>query len=207
MRDQYIQNPCETMATAYWKDAHFKKPEGIAITLENNNHLRDNVSASGTRYFRLMHDMAQVRASLLPEGYSFRAADLPKDAACIADIINRCYDGYAQTEASVLSWTHYPVFNNDLWVFVWDTVHDVPAALGIADFDADIKEGSLEWIQVLLDYRGHGLGEAVVLELLNRLASCADFVTVSGEVDNHTSPERLYRKCGFTGSAVWVVTR
>jgi hypothetical protein len=33
----------------------------------------------------------------------------------------------------------------------------------------------------------------------------ADFVTVSGRVDNRTNPERLYRRCGFEGNDVWCV--
>jgi len=31
----------------------------------------------------------------------------------------------------------------------------------------------------------------------------ANFVTVSGEVDNSTNPEALYRKCGFIGDDIW----
>ncbi|MCL2279392.1 MAG: hypothetical protein FWC20_08325 [Oscillospiraceae bacterium] len=104
-----------------------------------------------------------------------------------------------------MEWTKYPVFDNNIWIWVWDNIANVPAALGIADFDSDISEGSLEWIQVLPNYRGKGFGEAVTLELLFRLSKKADFVTVSGEVENITNPERLYRKCGFTGEAVWIV--
>jgi ribosomal protein S18 acetylase RimI-like enzyme len=79
------------------------------------------------------------------------------------------------------------------------------AALGIADFDAEIKEGSLEWIQVLPSKRGLGLGKMLVNELLQRLKSKADFVTVSGRVDNPANPQALYRKCGFTGDDIWYV--
>ena len=35
----------------------------------------------------------------------------------------------------------------------------------------------------------------------------ADFVTVSGECDNPTNPETLYRKCGFNGNDIWYVFR
>ena len=48
----------------------------------------------------------------------------------------------------------------------------------------EIGEGSLEWIQVLPEYRGQGLGTKLVLELLCRLKDKAAFVTVCGEVDN-----------------------
>ena len=31
----------------------------------------------------------------------------------------------------------------------------------------------------------------------------AEFATVSGECDNSTNPEGVYRKCGFEGSNIW----
>ncbi len=99
------------------------------------------------------------------------------------------------------------VFDNDLWIFVINKDTTQPVALGIADFDADIREGSLEWIQVLPTNRGTGLGKLVVNELLLRLKTKADFVTVSGQIDNGSKPEMLYRKCGFTGNDVWYVIR
>lgn len=40
-------------------------------------------------------------------------------------------------------------------------------ALGIANFDSELKEGSLEWIQVMPNDRGSGIGQVIVNELLN----------------------------------------
>ena len=74
---------------------------------------------------------------------------------------------------------------------------------GIADFDAEAKEGVLEWIQVLPECRGRKAGQFIVNELLRRMADRAAFATVSGRVNNAASPELLYRKCGFTGDDVW----
>ena len=204
---RYLLDPCGTLATAFWKDKLFPKPEGMEIL-----HERDLVKAEGTanertRYFRLIHRLEECRESVLPSGYAFRNVDLPCEAGLVTDFINRCYDGYTQTAENVLKWVEYPVFDSGLWVFIWDEVEDSPAALGIADFDGDIGEGSLEWIQVLPCYRGKGLGRTVVRELLFRLKGRADFVTVSGEVDNSTNPKGLYRKCGFTGDDIWVISR
>jgi len=207
MRTQYLQNPCETFATAYWKEQWFLKPKGIIIRLEKDSTVCETVSGKGTRYFRLIHYLNEFRQAVLPENYSFRNVVLPNEAELVASLINGCYDGSSQTKDNVLQWAAYPVFNNELWVFVWDNIKDVPAALGIADFDADINEGSLEWIQVLPSYRRNGLGEMIVLELLSRLKEKADFVTVSGEIDNVTNPQQLYRRCGFVGDTVWVIQR
>ena len=92
-------------------------------------------------------------------------------------------------------------------MFICDADTSLPVALGIADFDSDIAEGSLEWIQVLPESRGHGLGQKIVLELLSRLKDKADFITVSGEADNPTNPEALYKKCGFSGDDIWYVIK
>jgi GNAT superfamily N-acetyltransferase len=52
-------------------------------------------------------------------------------------------------------------------------------------------------------YRGKNIGTAIVKELLWRGKQYAKFATASGKVNNVTRPERLYRKCGFTGEDVW----
>lgn len=73
----------------------------------------------------------------------------------------------------------------------------------MADLDKDLKEGILEWIQVLPAYRGKKIGQLIVNELLKRMIGKANFATVSGKVSNTTKPEMLYRKCGFTGDDLW----
>jgi GNAT superfamily N-acetyltransferase len=90
-------------------------------------------------------------------------------------------------------------------VFICDVSSDRLVALGIAEFDDTIGEGALEWIQVLPEMRGRGFGTLIVNELLRRLIGKAKFVTVGGECDNPTNPEKLYRKCGFVGDEVWRV--
>ena len=81
------------------------------------------------------------------------------------------------------------------------------AATGIAELDREIGEGILEWIQVSEDCRGRGLGRYLVSELLWRMRGRALFATVSGQCNNPSQPERLYRGCGFTGDDVWHVLR
>ena len=114
-----------------------------------------------------------------------------------------CYPSISPDASEVRAWTAHPVFDPGLWIWIIDVAADRPAALGIAEFDPAVSEGSLEWIQVLPRYRGRGLGSALVSELLARLAGRADFTTVSGRIENETHPERLYRRCGFTGDDIW----
>ena len=81
-------------------------------------------------------------------------------------------------------------------------------ASGIAEYDDRISEGALEWIQVSAGYRQTGLGKFIVSELLWRLKASADFVTVSGQMNNTTDPLKLYLSCGFEDLVIWhVLTR
>ena len=58
---------------------------------------------------------------------------------------------------------------------------------------------------MLPEYRGRGLGKALVYELLHRVSNMVSFTTVSGLQSNKTNPEKLYRSCGFTGFDIWLV--
>jgi GNAT superfamily N-acetyltransferase len=124
----------------------------------------------------------------------------------VADLIDRCYPHLQPSPETVAAWTHHPAFDADLWLWVWDRAADRPAGLGIAELDPTVGEGSLEWIQMLPDYRSRGLGRALVAALLARLGDAA-FVTVGGEVHASGQPERFYRRCGFRGDDVWWVVR
>ena len=77
----------------------------------------------------------------------------------------------------------------------------------LSQSDTTIGKVSLEWIQVLPAYRGRSLANAMVLEQLTLLQDRTTFTTVSGRVNNHKNPERLYRRCGSTGEDVWWVLR
>lgn len=208
-KDEYLRDPCGTCATAFWKNFCFKKPCGVKVV-----HERDLVNTFGedcgesydiARYFRLMHNLQGIGSRDLHGDYYFQTVNIQSQLATVAHFINRCYDDIHITPEQVCKWTQYKVFDNDLWIFIYEMSSPYPAALGIGDFDADIKEGSLEWIQTLPEKRGRGLGRALVCEMLLRLAPKASFVTVSGRADSKTNPEALYRKCGFKGEDIWCV--
>ena len=111
------------------------------------------------------------------------------------------------SESELYAYTTRPVFHEKLWIAVRDRTNDLIVASGIAELDHEIGEGMLEWIQVSERYRGRGLGRFLVCELLWRMKDLASFTTVSGQCDNPTDPQRLYRKCGFTGTDVWHILR
>lgn len=171
-----------------------------------NSDLKDKFSIIKP-YFRLVHKFRDIVDTKIPSGYYIKDVDINTELHIVSDLICNCYEDIKPNTEEVLKWTGHPVFKKDLWIWIIDKNTEKPAALGIAEFDMNIKEGSLEWIQVLPDYQGKGLGKVLVIELLNRLKSHAGFVTVSGEVDNKTNPQKLYRSCGFYGDDVWYVLR
>jgi len=158
-------------------------------------------------YFRIIHKNRAIPAAKLPLGFRIVNVNVDTEADDVAELIVKCYDDLHPSGQSVRNWASYPVFDGDSWIWVIDERKDVPAGLGIAEVDPKIPEASLEWIQVLPEYWGRGLGEYIVLELLNRLYGRVEFTTVSGEVESQTNPESLYRRCGFRGDDVWWLLR
>ncbi|MBQ8137258.1 MAG: GNAT family N-acetyltransferase, partial [Clostridia bacterium] len=143
-----------------------------------------------------------VAPGLLPKGFSVVSADENGFAAHIS----RCYENEGVSADELRQYQNRRVYAPDLWIALSDQAGRI-AASGIAELDASIKEGILEWIQVSPEYRRRGLGRFVVNTLLCRLQGRADFVTVSGRMDNRTNPLALYRSCGFKSPVIWHVLR
>jgi GNAT superfamily N-acetyltransferase len=201
---RYLAAPCKTFSTAYWKKDVFPIPAGIRIEHADNS---EQHIADGTAYFRMVHYPRGEYETALPPMYEYTDVHMPEQAEMVADLLNCCYPDSSFTAHQIIKWMNYLVYKPDLWIFIVDTEKKAPVALGIADFDMTINEGSLEWIQVLPEYQRKGLGQAVVNELLRRMSGYVRFVTVSGEIDNPSNPRELYRKCGFTGDDIWIVRK
>lgn len=192
---------------------HFNLPVARADTLTFALLHQDTLAGFDTSrfscqkpYFRLRYDFeGPARLARLPEQYRFANVQIEREAQAVSDLIGQCYDDLHPDVETVRGWAHLPVFAADLWLWVLDEKTGRPAGLGIAEVDPSLPEGSLEWIQVLPEYRSIGLGQALVRELICRMKGRVQFVTVSGESNNLTHPEHLYRSCGFTGEDVWWV--
>lgn len=202
-KDEYLKNPCGVLSIPYWKEQGITLPDNMKILNDkeyNNSYkeeYRDNL------FFRLIHRLETINQVKLSDNYKIETININTQLEDVVEIINNCYTHIGVSLAEVEEWTKSVVFDNSLWIYIRDIQDNKIVALGIAELDKDLKEGVLEWIQVLPNYHGRGLGQVIVNELLNRMKEKADFVTVSGEVDNQTNPEALYRKCGFTGDDVW----
>lgn len=200
---EYLKNPCGTLSVPYWKNKNIITPEHIKIVHQRDYSARDFSDFTDEPYFRLIHRLENIETFSLDDFYA-RTAE-PEDIPLIVDLINKSYTDISVSREQISALTRLEVYDKNLWIIVYDKKTDSAVGCGIADFDGEAREGVLEWIQVLPQYRGRKIGRLIVGELLYRMVGKADFATVSGKVNNASKPEILYRKCGFTGNDVWHV--
>lgn len=162
---------------------------------ENFREYRDEA------YFRLYHSLEEIENIPL-NGVSIVTAKR-EDIPTLVDIINQSYTDLSVTQEQLIGYTQTQVYAPNLWIMAVDTATSAVAGCAIADLDSQLREGIIEWVQVIPAYRRKGIGRLLVNELLRRMNDNANFATVSGKVNNATSPEKLYRKCGFVGSDIW----
>lgn len=205
--EEYKRNPCRLSSIPYWKIQSFNIPDNIKVVHEEEYTNNLNSNEIDTLYFRLKHDLDNISEAYLQDGLSYKLVDTENidELLDVVNIINNSYENIKVNISQVKSWIELEVFRKDLWIFIYDNKLHKNIALGIGEFHEATKEGILDWIQVLPDYRGMGIGQGIVNKLLTTMKSYADFATVSGEVNNKTNPEKLYKTCGFTGNDIWHV--
>lgn len=194
--EAYLADPCGRLSIPYWKWKRMVLPENMRIC-----HHREFAAADGyedTVYFRLRHDLKGI-SSKRNRDVRVRQAD-PEDYDAMVRIIRQAYPGIRFDTGDLLSMTQTRVYAPALWL-VAEMEGRIAGCL-IGDMDREIREGILEWVQVLPEFQRRGVGRALVTEALCRMD--ADFATVSG----HTvSAEGLYRGCGFYGDDRWHILR
>jgi len=201
---QYIENPCKTLSVPYWKDKCTVIPNNIQIVHDNYFEGDKYIAYQDCKFFRIKHDLKNVIKTDLPENLTFINASLMD----YYNHINDCYDDICITKEEISKYNEKSVYDNDLWIALYNKDTDSIIATGIADFDKEIREGILEWIQVTKEYRRHGLGKIIVNELLWRIKQKnAFFATVSGKCNSISNPEKLYRSCGFSGNDIWHILK
>lgn len=201
-KEEYLRNPCRSASIPYWKAACIAVPENMKIVHEEDFCADMLEPYIDEPYFHLLHDLQAVDPVEVPTGYSLSGGTAEEFAAHI----HECY-GNGLTPAEVHACTKREVYCAELWLMLRDDKTGGIIASGIGELDQKMGEGILEWVQVSKEYRGRGLGSYIVGELLRRMKGRAKFATVSGQCNNPTKPEALYRKCGFAGNDVWHVMR
>ena len=202
-KKEYLEKPTAASALSFWKVCNFKTPDNIKVLNENEFNPGLLETYTDEVYFKLVHHLNDVGKQFISDDFIFAEAS----TADFVNHINSCYEGEGLTVSELESYKKRPVYDEELWICLYDKKNDAIAATGIAEFDNNIKEGYLDWIQVSEQYRGQGLGKTIVYELLRRLSKKASFVTVSGRVDNKTKPDKLYESCGFEDKILWHILR
>ena len=202
-REVYLANPCKASSLPFWKTNLVEIPENMKIVPDEDLHSVDVREYVDEKYFKLIHGMNDIEKPVLDSKYEMRCCEVSEYAKHIA----ACYSDVGISPEELRVYQTHVVYDRDLWIAVTERGQDTIVASGIAELDADIKEGILEWIQVSPEHRGKGLGKFVVNELLWRMKDKVEFVTVSGKVDNPTNPRDLYLACGFSGEVIWHVMR
>lgn len=197
---KYINNPCRSLSIPYWKQKNICVPDNIKIVHNDDYNAADFDEYIDEQYFRLYHDLQEVQHANRDDiDIVVGTADMLE---VFVDIINKSYSDLSVTKEQMESYRKTPVFSPDLWVLLKDKKENY-VGCGIADYDKEIGEMILEWIQILPFCRGHGYGQYIVTYLLAKVQGKANFATVSGKVTNVTNAEKMYRKCGFTGNDIW----
>ena len=201
-KEEYLKSPCSVSSLPFWKTRNMSVPDGMLVL--HDSEFSDEILQYYTdeRYFRLINDMKSLSRMSVPGFSAATAAE--SDIETMADIINRSYEDIKITAEHLGALRKTSVFSRNLWVLIIDEKSGEATACGVADFDEETEEQLvLEWIQVLPEYRGRGLGKMLVNGLLCRMGGRAKFATVYGKADSPSNPEALYRKCGFIGNDVW----
>lgn len=197
----YLEDPCRRCSIPYWKLRQISVPDTMAIVHEDEFRPENYSRWSDNPYFRLLHRLDSIPDISLPdvEIVTVSVDHIP----VIVSIINRSYTDLSVTEEQVRHFTRSPAYCPRLWVMAIHTPTGEVTGCALADLDQESGEGSLEWVQVLPQWRRQGIGRLMVTELLRRMAGTTRFATVSGKCGNPDNPEHLYRACGFTGNDVW----
>ena len=204
-KKNYLSDPCSASSLPFWKTETVTIPDFLKI-IRDDEYQQKKVDYAGyfdEPYFKLFHFLRDLQPPTLPDGFMLAEIGI----ADFARHIRECYAEGGISEVDLQRYTSHPVYDPSLWIAIKDKRTEKTAATGIAEFDARIGEGILEWIQVSPEYRGRGLGAFVVNELLCRMQGKAGFVTVSGKVNDPTNPHSLYERCGFSGKVIWHVMR
>lgn len=201
MLEKYKEDPCGTLSIPYWKNKHIRIPDDMRIVHDGEYAMDHFQGYSDEPYFRLFHPLTEIQTETV-DGIAVVTVK-PEDIPILVDIINRSYTDLSVTAEQLEGYTRTEVYCPELWVAAVDEKTSCVVGCAMADFDKEAGEGSVEWVQVLPAYRRKKIGQLMVNELLKRMAKFAEFATVSGKVNGPTSPERLYRKCGFVGNDVW----
>ena len=199
-KEEYLNDPCEASSLPFWKTEQIEIPDNMSI-LRDDEFDKSGCFETDVLYFKMIHNLRDVWHPMFSDEFELTSAGTEE----FANHITECYMEEGVTAEELEEYVSRDVFDADLWVALRERTTSKIVASGIGEYDSRIGEGTLEWIQVSPEYRHKGFGRVIVCELLEHLSEEADFVTVSGRIDNISDPFALYKACGFEHPVIWHV--
>ncbi|ABX41411.1 GNAT family N-acetyltransferase [Lachnoclostridium phytofermentans] len=166
-KSEYLKNPGRMASLPFWKEQKYGNLSTIKIVHEEQYKESDYRNYTKKHYFKLIHRLNEVPRLILDSSLEIDVVKIDQ-LEFVANFINQCYENIRVSKDEVSKWMNESVFSPTTWVTISKIGVGV-IALGIADFDEEVKEGIFEWIQVLPEYQGKGIGKILVIELLQRL--------------------------------------
>lgn len=199
--NEYLRDPCGLASIPYWKYKSITVPCNMSIVHDKDFSKESYTNYNDEQFFRLYHDMKNINPIISEEIDIVKCE--PHMIYEFVKLINESYIDLTVTLSQIESYCKTPVYCPELWIFLKDKKSNIIIGGGIGDYDKEVGEMILEWVQVLPEYRRRGYGQIIVNHMLRQMKGIAHFATVSGKVNNPNNPEKLYRKCGFKGNDVW----
>jgi GNAT superfamily N-acetyltransferase len=198
----------------YWSDdrQHFlltpndiKAFEFLALHADFYRLIADKMTGFQVRESHPLHyDFGFVPAVETSDEFLLADFDFTReqDLVVAAEMLNRCYETDHHGAEEIAGWCSLAVFDESLWFWVRKRSSGEAVGLGISTYQVSIRECYLDWIQVLPEYQGRGLGRLLVSETIRRAIGKSDIIRVTGMADD------FYRKCGFVGNESWrIITK
>lgn len=202
-KDVYLTNPCGSYSIPYAKMKTFKQPKDLDIFHSNSVSIDQLKSYNVQTFFRLKHDLVYVEEPSI----STSQINLENDQDELVSMINQCYqhENICINKQDLIKLISTNSYDASLWLKIVDQNQIVGSIIGC--IDDEMKEGWIEWVQVLPSYQSRGYGQALINALLVKMKDLVSFVTVSGNAQNKKDPEKVYRICGFTGNDYWYICK
>lgn len=164
--ETYKENPCKASSIPYWKTKHLTIPSNMKIM--HNDEFDETILDRyfDRRFFRLIHNLSNI-----PE-YNCEGIELeviqPNRNDELADMINHSY-AHSEIRISadyVNSLAKTRVCCPELWLGAVLDGKMIGSIL--CDFDIEVGEAIIEWLQVLPQYRSRGIASALICMALKK---------------------------------------
>ena len=199
-KEKYLGDPCKSSSLPYWKEKRVIVPQNMEV-IHKDSFEPTSKFKKVEYFFKLIHKLKTIPK----RPRNIQKIDLSNDLEELVDMINKSYhhENIFVSKEDIDKWLSAEICKPFIGLKIVSDGKII--ASGIACCDDEVKEGIIDWVQVLPEYRKQGFGKKIIDGLLYELSKIANFVIVSGSIGNKTNPEKIYKSCGFEGNDIWFV--